>query len=155
MKIVLFFILVLFLNACSKNKTTPFSGTFETENIRGSWIRCSIFTKMSDPLNMNDLKVSKICDCFIDKLRSTYDQEYINGQVIKKEKTGKFDPEYESQVNQYGEGCRQKFDILLRNNIKGPYGYIQKDVYNGNVSFRDFSLVFLTGQQPILQHSPT
>lgn len=155
MRALIFVFLLIFFASCHTEKVTPFSGTFNTENIRGSWIRCSIFTKMSDPINMNDLKVSKICDCFIDKLRSKYDQSYINQQIDLKTKTGKFDPEYEFQVNQYGEQCRQKFDTLLRNNIEGPYGYIQKDIYNGNVSFRNYSLVFLTGQQPILQHSPT
>jgi len=146
MKILLLIPLILLIYSCTSKVETPFSGTYKTELIRGSWIRCSVFTSLSDPKNMTQDKVANICDCFIDQLRSKYDEHFIKEQIEQKTTTGKFDPEYESTVNQYGDECRQKFDTPLRNNLKGPYGYIQKDFYRSPTLTRNRNLFSLASR---------
>ena len=155
MKILLLLSAILLISSCTSKTKTPFSGTFKTEMIRGSWIRCSVYASLSNPEKMTSDQVSRICDCFIDKLRSKYDELYIRQQVEQKATTGKFDPEYEFTVNQYGDECRQRFDTLLRNNLKGPYGYIQKDFYRSSTFTRNRDLFSFTDEKSFLQPSPT
>lgn len=62
---------------CQSQKTTllppvtPFSGDYPVLKLRQMWAICSQTWKQKSPF-IHPYVVSRMCDCFVDKMRSTY-----------------------------------------------------------------------------------